>query len=62
MTNSERYQKYIKEHCKKCKNKESDLCNIRIFVIENTVCTKCAYYEREEKREKKKHPSNWQKW
>lgn len=46
MNNEQRYQKYIKEHCRKCKNKETDLCDIRIFVLDNTVCTKCRYYER----------------
>lgn len=49
MTNEQRYQKYIKEHCTKCKNKETDLCDIRIFILNNTVCTKCGYYEREDK-------------
>ena len=39
MTNSERYQKYIKEHCNKCKNKETNLCDIRIFVIDDKVNT-----------------------
>lgn len=46
MNNEERYQKYIKEHCNKCKNRKTNLCNIRIFVIENTVSTKCEYYEK----------------
>ena len=62
MTNEQRYQKYIKEHCNKCKNKETDLCDIRIFVLDNTVCTKCMYYERKDKSEKKKQPASWQKW
>ncbi len=48
MTNEERYKKYIEEHCKNCKNKNKYLCDIRIFVIENTICTKCGYYERED--------------
>lgn len=47
MTNETRYKKYIKEHCKKCKNKETNLCDIRIFVIEKTIYTKCRYYEKE---------------
>lgn len=46
MTNSERYQKYIKEHCKNCKNKKSDLCDIRISIINGIVQTKCQFYER----------------
>ena len=47
MTNSERYQKYIKEHCKNCKNNKTNLCDIRISAINNIVQTKCGYYERE---------------
>lgn len=46
MTNQQRYEKYIKEHCKNCKNKTSDLCDIRISVIDNVIQTKCMFYER----------------
>ena len=50
MTNEERYEKYIEENCKNCKNrcKEEDLCEIRISVLNDVVITKCAYYERED--------------
>lgn len=48
MTNEERYQKYIEENCKNCKNKEKDLCEIRISVFNNIITTKCAYYERKD--------------
>lgn len=47
MTNEERYKKYIEENCRKCKNNKTDLCDIRISVIDNIVRTKCEYYERE---------------
>lgn len=47
MTNEERYQKYIEEYCRKCKNNKTDLCDIRISAIDNIVRTKCEYYERE---------------
>ena len=50
MTNSERFKKYIKEHCKNCKNNKTDLCDIRIAVIDNIVQTKCGFYEREKNR------------
>ena len=40
MTNEERYEKYVKENCKNCKNKDKYLCEI--------VITKCAYYERKD--------------
>ena len=61
MTNQERIQKYIKEHCDKCKNKEKFGCEIRVFQLTNTICTKCVNYERKEKG-KKKQPGSWQKW
>ena len=54
MTNQQRYEKYIKENCKNCKNKTKDLCDIRIFAIDRIVYTKCAFYEREEHEEIKK--------
>lgn len=47
MTNQERIQKYIKEHCNKCKNKNKFGCEIRVFQNANTVCTKCINYERQ---------------
>jgi hypothetical protein len=46
MTDKERYEKYINEICRECKNKETDLCNIRIFTLENIIFTKCVYYGR----------------
>lgn len=52
MTNEERYKKYIEEHCKNCKHRyetiDKDLCEIRIFVCNNVITTKCAYYERKD--------------
>lgn len=48
MTNEERYEKYVKENCKNCKNKDKDLCEIRISSLNDVVITKCAYYERED--------------
>lgn len=46
MMNEERYQKYIDTQCVDCKNKNKDLCDIRICVFNNIVYTKCGYYER----------------
>ena len=46
MTNQERYQKYIKEHCKNCKNSKTNLCDIRIAVKNDVIETKCMFYER----------------
>ena len=48
MTNQERIEKYKKEHCSKCKNKDKFDCEIRIFKNNDIVCTKCVYYERED--------------
>lgn len=50
MTNEERYQKYIKENCKHCKNRcnNEDLCEIRIFICNDVITTKCVCYERED--------------
>lgn len=47
MTNQERIEKYKKEHCSKCKNKNKFDCEIRIFKNNDIVCTKCVYYERQ---------------
>ncbi len=37
MTNEERYKKYIEEHCKNCMNRETNLCDIRISVLNEFV-------------------------
>ena len=50
MTNQQRYEKYIKEHCKNCKNKKSNLCDIRISILSGIVQTKCSYYERDREK------------
>ena len=46
MTNEERFKKYVGENCKNCKNRDKDLCDIRIFCIDGIVETKCAFYKR----------------
>ncbi len=47
MTNDERYEKYIKEHCSNWKHRKEDLCDIRISVLDDIITTKCVYYEKE---------------
>ena len=47
MSKEERFQKYIKEYCHNCKNREKDLCDIKVFVLNNEVITKCVYYEKD---------------
>lgn len=49
MTNAERYKKYVKEYCSNCKNRKTDLCEIRIFAVDKTIYTKCINYERNDK-------------
>lgn len=48
MSNEERIQKYIKEHCSKCKNKHKYECEIRVFQNGGTIYTRCRAYERED--------------
>ena len=54
MTNKERLEKYKEEYCSKCKNKDKELCDIRVFAIDKIIYTKCGFYEREEHEEIKK--------
>lgn len=48
MTNQERIQKYIQEHCKNCKNKDKFECEIRVFQNGDKIYTRCNAYERED--------------
>ena len=47
MTNKERYKKYIEEHCSVCKNRDTDLCNIKIWKDKDIIYTRCVYFENE---------------
>ena len=49
MTIQEKLEKYKEEHCSKCKNKDKELCDIRVFAIDRIIYTKCGFYEREDK-------------
>lgn len=42
------YETYVENLCKNCKNKDTDLCDIR-KTYKGTV--RCVYYERENKQE-----------
>ena len=46
MSTKERYEKYIKEHCPRCKNKEKYDCEIRICWQGDITVTRCEFYER----------------
>ena len=61
MNDLERYEKYVKEHCNHCKNKDTELCEIRIADYNDIVVTKCVYYD-SELQKRKKPVSLWQKW
>ena len=58
MTNAERFQKYIDEHCKDCKHRSEELCDIRISFLDGVVTTKCSYFEREKNETEKKKKKN----
>ena len=63
MTDKQRYEKYKNEHCKNCKNRNTDLCEIRISQINDITNTKCEYYKNESPKPWKKKPiGSWQKW
>lgn len=47
MTNQERIERYKKEYCSKCKNKDKFDCEIRILKNDDKICAKCVYYEQE---------------
>lgn len=47
MSDEERYQKYVEEHCSRCKNRDKYDCEIKIFKQDNVKVTKCEYYERQ---------------
>ena len=46
MTNEERFKKYVEVHCKNCKNRYQDFCEIRISQINDIIKTSCEFYER----------------
>jgi hypothetical protein len=47
MTSEGKYAEFIKDHCKKCKNRKTDLCEIRMIAYQGKIKPKCAYYEKE---------------
>lgn len=62
MTDKERYDKYIKEQCKNCKNRTNNLCEIKIIQTEDKIITRCCYYESNLQKKRNKKPSTWQSW
>lgn len=50
MKNYERYKKYIELTCPCCKNKDTNLCEIRISYFDGIIKTRCAYYEKDKSK------------
>ena len=48
MTTKERFDKYVKEHCEHCGNKNKFLCDIRVRIDDDIIETKCNYYKRKQ--------------
>jgi hypothetical protein len=48
LSEKERFDKYVKEQCKNCKNREKDLCEIHTSAYGGIITTKCEFYEKEE--------------
>lgn len=46
MTNEERFKKYVEVNCRNCKNRDKDLCDIRICTNSDIIETKCRSFER----------------
>ena len=56
------YERYVKEICPKCKNRETNLCEIRKTNIDGIENIRCCYYENEEPIIRKKLIKYWQRW
>ena len=48
LSEKERFDKYIKEQCTNCKNREKDMCEIHTSALNGIRTTKCEFYEKEE--------------
>ena len=48
ISEKERFDKYVKEQCKNCKNREKDLCEIHTSADGGIITTKGEAYEKEE--------------
>lgn len=48
ISEKERFDKYVKEQCKNCKNREKDMCEIHTSAYGGIITTRCEAYEKEE--------------
>lgn len=48
LSEKERFEKYVKEQCRNCKNRDKNLCEIHTSVLNGIITTKCEFYEKEE--------------
>ena len=55
MTQKEMYERYVKEQCKNCANRDKCLGEIRIVQnLDGIIITKCDDYSRDQEKVKKK--------
>lgn len=52
MTIRDCFDKYEKEICINCKNKNTNLCEIRYTTYGTTIEAKCIYYEKDEAKKR----------
>lgn len=48
ISEKERFDKYVKEQCRNCKNRDKNLCEIHTSACGGIITTKCEAYEKEE--------------
>lgn len=48
LSEKERFDKYVKEQCRNCKNREKDMCEIHTSAYGGIITTKCEAYEKKE--------------
>lgn len=48
ISEKERFDKYVKEQCRNCKNKDKNSCEIHTSAYDGIITTKCEAYEKEE--------------
>lgn len=48
LSEKERFDKYVKEQCRNCKNKDKNLCEIHTSVYAGIITTRCEAYEKKQ--------------
>lgn len=47
ISEKERFNKYVKEQCRNCKNRDRNLCEIHTSECGGIITTRCEAYEKE---------------